>query len=629
MASCTVHFVPLQKAAEVESGTSLLEAAARAGVVINSVCGGDGICGRCRMIVTKGAVHGGETALLTRDEIRRGMVLACRTFIDGDVVVEIPEETRAVEKIVVDEDARRFRAIRPGVTPRRFSLSPLVGKVFVELKEPPLDDNLADCQRVERTIKRQTGVASTQMGLKVMRGLPALLRDSDYRVTAVIGRREGIAEIMDIEAGDTAGTNYMAVVDVGTSTVVAHLVDVCKSVTVDAQACFNSQSVYGREVTTRMIQAEKRGDKEIRDVLVDDINGLIGTLVERNDVRLRDVTAVVCAGNTTMIHFLLGLPTTNIRRHPYIAVATDTPPFRAAEVGIRINPRGLLHVVPAISSWVGGDLTAGILVTGLHERDDVCMLVDLGTNGEIIVGNSDWLAACSASTGPAFEGAGVKCGMMAEKGAIERVYVEDGEIRFKVIGNVEPRGICGSGIIDLLAVLVATGVMDRSGRLIEGSHPGVGSRRETREFVVAPGVVITEQDIENLITAKAAVFAATKIMMDRLSLAVSDVKKMFLAGGFGSYINRRNAIRIGLLPDVPVSSVHYVGNTSIWGATLAGLSAGACAALERIRKKTTYVDLMGTPEYVEQFKQARFLPHTNIELFPSVRQEREDGERIR
>jgi uncharacterized 2Fe-2S/4Fe-4S cluster protein (DUF4445 family) len=254
------------------------------------------------------------------------------------------------------------------------------------------------------------------------------------------------------------------------------------------------------------------------------------------------------------------------------------------------------------------------------------MLIDVGTNGEIVIGNKDWLMACSASTGPALEGASVRCGMMAEKGAVEKVYVEDGKIRYKVIGNTTAKGICGSGIIDLTAALLQKGVVDRAGKYIAGSHPALREDDEGARFILAAkedtgnedDVYLTQEDMDNIVTAKAAIFAATKIMLDRLNIGFNQITKLFLAGGFGSYIDRRNAIRIGLLPDLPVSSIQYVGNTSIWGATLAALSSEAYAELSEIRKNTTHYDLMGSPDYVEQFKQAMFLPHTNIELFPSV-----------
>jgi len=626
MAEYKVAFSPLYKAVTVPAGTTLLEAAAKAQITIDSVCGGDGICGRCKMIVIEGKVGGGTTALLTREEIRRGVVLACQTTVEGDLVVEIPEETRAKEKILIDEDAQRFRAVRPGIKKREFAKSPIVSKLLLTLDPPTLENNLADCQRIQMWVERLTGISSMQTGLKIIRRMSEILRDGNFTITATIGRRRGIAEIMDIEGGDTSAENVMAIVDVGTSTIVVHLVDVASMRTIGAEACFNSQATYGREVTSRMMAAEKRGPEPLQHLLVEDINQLISTLAAEHDVNLRDITAVVCAGNTAMMHFLLGLPTRNIRRDPFIAVTVEPPPFRAAEVGIRISPRGLLFAVPGISGWVGGDLTAGILATGLHEMDGLGMLVDIGTNGEIIIGNKDWLMACSASAGPALEGAGVECGMMAVQGAIEKVYVEGDAIRYDVIGGGAPDGICGSGIIDLIAVLLGRGIIDRAGKLIEGSDARVRFEADRGTFVLVPAdrtlkgreVCIDQEDIDNVITAKAAIFAAAKIMFDRLDLKFADLDELMVAGGFGSYINLSSAIAIGLLPDIPVSRIHYVGNTSIWGAKLAALSSEAREILREITKGTTYYDLMGTDDYVEQFKQAMFLPHTNIELFPSA-----------
>lgn len=625
MSSYNIVFLPLNKKVKVESGISLLEAAGHAGIIINSVCGGDGICGRCKMIVKGGKVNSMTSPLLTREEIQHGVVLACAGYVESDVVVEIPAETLAEEKIIVDQDAQRFRALRSGITQRQFSKSPLVFKIFLKLDKPTLENNLADSQRIQRMIGKRAGISAMQTGLKILRQLPVVLRKNDFAVTAIIGQRRDVAELIDIEGGDTAGRNYAAVVDVGTTTVVVHLIDVVKMTTIDAQACFNSQVIYGREVTSRIIAGEKKGAAVLQEKIIADINRLLSTLVLRNEISLKDITFVVCAGNTIMMHFLLGLPADNIRRNPYIAASVEPSPFRAAETGMKINPRGLLFSIPGIGSWVGGDITAGILATGLYERDDTAMLIDVGTNGEIVLGNREWMIACSASTGPTLEGAGVKCGMIAEKGAIEKIYLEEGHLRYRTIGNVPPRGICGSGIIDLIAVLLVKGVIDRAGKFIPGSDPGLKRIGGTWRFMIAGKgkgregreVYITQDDIDNVITAKAAVFAAAKIMLDRLNLKVSDIKKLFLAGGFGSYIDRRNAIRIGLLPDMPVSSIQYVGNTSIWGAKIAAFSYEAYNLMREIRRKTTYYDLMGSPDYVEQFKQAMFLPHTNIELFPS------------
>jgi len=400
--------------------------------------------------------------------------------------------------------------------------------------------------------------------------------------------------------------------------------------TVDAEACFNGQAVYGREVTARIMAAEEKGAGELQDVLVQDVNGLISALAGRNNVSLKNVTAVVCSGNTAMIHFLLGLPTGNLRRSPYIPATVEPPPLRAAEVGIKVNPRGLIFSLPAIGGWIGGDITAGILATGVDEANGIRMLIDIGTNGEIVIGNRDWLIACSASTGPALEGASVEHGMMARNGAIERVYAEGSSVRYSVIGGDAPQGLCGSGIIDAVAVLLRLGIIDRAGQFVKGRSDAVRFVKGRGRFVLVDEsegagrqIFLTQDDIDNVVTAKAAVFAATKIMLERLDLRFSDIDVLFLAGGFGGYIDRANAVEIGLLPDIPISRVRVVGNTSIWGATLAAFSADAWNALRAIRARTTYYDLMGSPDYVEQFEKALFLPHTDIQLFPSVTERRE------
>ena len=255
----TVVFAPLERSVTVEAGTTLLEAAGKAHITIDSVCGGDGICGRCKMIVKEGKVGGGVTALLTREEIRQGVVLACQTMVESDLLVEIPEETYARERIVIDKDAQRFRAVRAGVQWREFAKSPIVTKALLRLEPPTLQNNLADCQRIQTTVQKLTGISLMQTGLKIIRRLPQILRQNDFTVTANIGRRRGVAEIMDIEGGDTSTKNFMAIVDAGTSTIVVHLVDAIAMTTVGAQACFNSQATYGREVTARMMACEKRG----------------------------------------------------------------------------------------------------------------------------------------------------------------------------------------------------------------------------------------------------------------------------------------------------------------------------------------------------------------------------------
>ena len=624
MTQYTVTFDPFGKTVAVEAGVTLLDAASKARIAIESPCGGDGICGRCRLIVKHGNVAGDVTGLLTREEIRQGYVLACQTTVQGDLEVEIPPESRAKELVTTDLDAQRFRADGPQVETPEFPKDPLVAKVFLKLSPPTLTDNESDCDRIRTQVEKITGITAMQTGLKIIRRFPDILRRNDFAVTALVGRRADIAEIMDIEGGDTSDRNFLAVADIGTSTLVLHLVDAGSAATVDTQACFNSQSVYGREVTARMIAAERVGDKALQTLLVEDLNRLISAIASRNHINLADITAVVCAGNTAMVHFLLGLPTRHLRRSPCVDVTNEPPPLRAAEVGLKINSRGLLFTVPGIGGWVGGDVAAGIIASGLFRSEQTAMLIDVGTNGEIVLGDKDWLIACSASAGPALEGAGVECGMMAERGAIEKVWVENGALRYEVIGGGPPDGICGSGVIDLVASLLEIGVIDRGGGFVERRDPALVIEDDLPKYVLAGArtgsaggreIYISRDDINNVVIAKAAIFAASKIMLDRLGLTFREVSKLFIAGGFGSHINVENAVAIGLIPNIGLDNIQYVGNTSILGAKLAALSTEAYETLRGVAKRTTYYDLMGTHDYVEQFQQAMFLPHTNIEMF--------------
>lgn len=600
----------------VKHGVSLLEATSQAQLTINSLCGGDGICGRCKMIVRQGQVSGEVSAKLTRDEIQKGYVLACMTFVQSDLLIEIPEETWAKEKVAADEDAERFREFDHVLLYKKeYVPAPLVTKVYFELEKPSLVSNASDRQRLNDAIRRKLKYGPLQMGLKIIKTFSDVLRENDYRITATVGLRKDIAEVMNVEGGNTEDKNYMVVVDMGTTTMVAHLVNANTTETIDARACFNSQSIYGREVTTRMMAAEKKGVEELQRLLVGDINQMIISLADQNQVNLRDITAVVCAGNTVMGHFLLGLDTKNIRRAPYVPVSVAPPPLRAAEVGIKINPRGLLYSLAGISGWVGSDLTAGILATEMNEKEELSLLVDIGTNGEIIIGNQEWLVACSASTGPTLEGASLKCGMRAERGAIEKVWIANGAIQYKTIGDAPPKGICGSGIIDLISVLLNLRLINRSGRFIPGASAQITMVDGIPQFMLAEAVFITEIEIENVITAKAAVFAAIRILMRRLELQFADLTHFYIAGAFGNRIDVENAINIGLIPDMPRDRIEFVGNTSMKGAKIVAFYKEALRKIEKIRERTTYYDLMGADDYLEEFEKAMFLPHTDIELF--------------
>jgi uncharacterized 2Fe-2S/4Fe-4S cluster protein (DUF4445 family) len=639
MGGCTVTFTPEGRSATVAPGDTILKAAEAAGVFVNSICGGDGLCGKCRVVVREGSVSSRPTALLDRDEIRAGYVLACETQVLGDLVVGIPEESRLTGRTAFTaEETLRFgkaSSQRGGV--KEYAFAPLSRKLFLALPAPSLDDNLGDLERVYREIAALAPSPVMQTGLFNIRSLSKLLRENDFRITATIGRRGKTTEVVQFEPGETAGKNYGVALDIGTTTVVAGLVNLATGETASQKATYNSQIQYGEDVITRIVHTveEPDGLAKLHDTVVKDINNLIGAMVEESGINHHDITYVVAAGNTTMTHLLLGLEVANIRREPYIPGANFVPVVRAAEAGVAVNGRGLLCTLPGAGPYVGSDVTADIVACSMHEHPALSLLVDLGTNGEVVLGNVDWLMCCSASAGPAFEGGGLRCGIRATEGAIERVAINAfGRFSCKVIGKARPRGICGSGLIDLAAELFRAGAIDRAGRFVRdgsdwgGPVPGLRDGDQGPEMVIVPAaetatgrdITVSEDDLAIFIRSKGAIYTAAQALLVRMGLDFTDVQRVFVSGGFGSYIDVSNAVLIGLFPDLPVERFQFIGNGSLIGARMCLLSEGALADAEAVAGRMTYVDLSTDATFMNEFTSSLFLPHTAVEKFPSVMQ---------
>jgi len=465
-----------------------------------------------------------------------------------------------------------------------------------------------------------------QTGFRVLQKLSDVLREANYKAAVTIGQRGGTTEVIQVEPGRRCKTNYAVAVDLGTTTVVAHLIDLTTAKTIDTEATYNSQMNFGEDYIRRIIYAEQTDAfDQLQERLVHDVNDLIMTMAVRQRIDLQDITGVICAGNTAMIHFLLNLDPTRIRREPYVASAGFVPPIRAAEVGIQINKRGLLYCLPSVAAYIGSDIVAGVLTTRVYTKEKLSIFVDIGTNGEIVLGNKDWLICASSSAGPAFEGSGIKCGMRAGAGAIESLtIVNGGKIKFKTIGNSHPIGICGSGLLDTLSELFVNGIIDRTGRLKAVDDPRLTEGSECIQFqLVAPQngyqeIAITQADINNLIRSKAGVFAAIRILMNSTQTKLDDIGAVYIAGGFGNFLNVHRAVIIGMLPDVLPVKLQFVGNTSIAGAKTSLCSQKALETAERIAESMTYFDLMGNPDYMDEFIKAKFLPHTDLSLFPSA-----------
>lgn len=625
---CVVRFEPSGLKTEVAKGSTILEAGHKVGVYLSSVCGGDGYCGKCKVVISDGQFKTRQTGLLTQEEIREDIVLACQTNVLSDMTLIVPKQHRLDEgQILTDGNAERFGDIKGDMPQGDHELDSLVQKIYLELPPPSVQDHTADHERLYHGIREIIDAPIIQTGFAVLQKLSPQLKKSGYKVTVTVGSRGGTLEVVDIESGDHSKRNFAIAVDLGTTTVVAHLIDLTTGVTVDSEATYNSQISFGEDYIRRIIYGEQNNAFDVlQNRIVHDVNDLIMTLAVRQKVDLQDIGACICAGNTAMVHFLLNLDSTGIRREPFAASAGFVPAIRAAEAGVQINKRGLLYCLPGVAAYVGSDIVAGVLATGMHTSEGISLLADIGTNGEVVLGNKDWMICASSSAGPAFEGSGVKHGMRAGDGAIEKLNItEDGSIEVKTIGDCHPIGICGSGLLDTLAEFYKHGIIDRTGRFCAADDKRLTEAEDGLQFQLSPGsgeyseVVITQADIDNLIRSKAGVFSAIRALLKATQLEPEDLDSVYLAGGFGNFLDINQAIVIGMLPDVSRDRIHFAGNTAIAGAKQALLSRKSFQTCEKIAESMTYVDLMSDASYMEEFIRAKFLPHTDLSLFPSIK----------
>jgi uncharacterized 2Fe-2S/4Fe-4S cluster protein (DUF4445 family) len=642
MGKFKVIFYPWGKDVTVPEGTDLLTAAIAAGIQIFSSCGGEGVCGRCKVIVKKGAFTTEAIGRVTKEEREAGYVLACRTTVKGDMEVEVPPDSQIEKAQILTEEAKITRLaglfskaeeLEKGIEIKErtlFTHSPLATKLFLRLPQPILEENISDLERLYREIRRHREIPFLQTGLANVKKLGRLLRESHWEVTVTLGKRNGTVEVVLIEPGDNSKRNYGVALDIGTTTVVAELVDLNNKKTLSTKASHNRQASFGGDVITRMIYAEKEeGLERLHHAVVDTVNELIFASVTENNIDLNNVTSVVCAGNMTMSHLLLKVDPSYIRREPYVPTANFMPVIRAAEAGIKINPRGLLACLPGVSSYVGADITAGVFASGIDEAEELSMLIDVGTNGEIVLGNRELLICCSSSAGPAFEGSGVHSGVRAIQGAIQKVEIdpENYEVTYSTIGGASPIGICGSGYIDCLGGLLKAKIIDRSGKIRTGlSTPRLREAKEGLEFILVPAeesgtgrdIIVTQADITNLIRSKGAIYTALTILAKKMDTNLKDVAMIYIGGGFGNYLNIEKSIWIGLLPDLPREKFRFIGNSSLAGAKFTLLSYEAMRKVREIAERMTYIELSVEPSFMEEYVASLFLPHTDIHLFPTV-----------
>jgi uncharacterized 2Fe-2S/4Fe-4S cluster protein (DUF4445 family) len=638
--SVTATFLPYGKKIRVSPGSKLLDAANLCGIYLNTVCGGQGSCGKCLVIVRSGEVRGSAPP----DSEGGAPILACRTKVVGDTVIEIPRSSLVgedhEEKILLDSLTFGSPEECPcpeGANGKAEAGPALTRKVHLDLDPPSLDDPTADYERFLRSLRQQTAADNVRMGLEEIRSLATVLREGSWQVTATLTQSDTILEVLRVEPGNTRDRNYGLAVDIGTTTVVVELVHLGTRASLGTQASYNLQIGYGEDVISRIAFACSRGgQKTLQDSVVETINRLIRALSTANRIDPQEITAAVCAGNTTMTHLLLGLPPRNIRLEPYVPVVNQYPTVRAQELGLAIHPHAVVFCMPGVSSYVGGDITAGVLYTDIADSEDLSLLMDLGTNGEMVLGNREWLTCCSASMGPAFEGGGIRWGMRAASGAIERVSLNGtgGDLRYETIGGRRPRGICGSGLIDLLGTFLLKGVIDQQGRF----NPAAAGRRwrehdGSSEYVVAfrgeteagEDIAVSQEDILNVIRSKGAVYAAAQTMAQATGIGIEQIRHILVAGGFGTCLDIEKAILIGLLPDLPPERFRFVGNSSLKGARRALLCRYYLDKARTLSGSMTNLELSVYPGYMDEYVAALFLPHTDLASFPTVRERLRQG----
>jgi uncharacterized 2Fe-2S/4Fe-4S cluster protein (DUF4445 family) len=620
-------------------GENLLDLARKANVVIDAPCSGNGSCGKCKVQLMSGDLKSKKSLHLDDNEFNEGWRLACGSTVLGDVKIMVPDIASAYKSRMKTADLsspaelRIFNELQENLKAAGLTQRSFVRSFTVKMDEPTLSDTMPDNERFSRAVCDATGAANVVVPFFIMKQLPDLMRDNNFELRCVGELFEGTMEILDLSTNAGQAPVCGLAIDIGTTTVTGVLIDLDTGRILSKASAGNGQIRYGADVINRIVEQQKKGgiDKLQRAIVDETLEPLIEIMCAEANIRRNRIFHMAVASNTTMNHLLLGINADFIRTEPYIPAFFDMRPIQTRAICITLAAGAKLSVAPNIGSYVGGDITAGALACMIWNTQKFSMLIDLGTNGEIVFGNNEFLMSCACSAGPAFEGGDISCGMRATHGAIEACTIdtETMEPTMKIIGKIRPVGLCGSGIIDVIAELFRTGIINGKGKFIRE-----GQRVKHDEFNIgryilafsedsASGrqVAITEVDIDNFIRAKGAIFSAIMTIITSLGFGPENLEQVFVAGGIGSGINIQNAIRIGMFPDLPLEKYSYIGNSSLAGAYAMLTSEDAAKKLFEISKSMTYIELSTEPGYMDSFVAACFLPHTDETLFPSVNDE--------
>lgn len=618
-------------------GDNLLETARRANVAIDAPCSGNGACGKCRVKLTKGELDSPQTRHINDDEYAEGWRLSCMSKLVSDVTVEVPDIASAyrsrmrVADISSPKELKIFNDTERAISEAGIEFSNNLSSVRIQMSEPTPEDTLPDNERLAWKLREETGKEDVVITYAALKNLARVLRESAFDVRVILETEGETVRVLEVLPGADTSPIAGLVVDLGTTSVAAILVDMESGKVLSKASTGNGQIRYGADVINRIIESSKEGGSERlqKAAVGESICPLVQEMCRSAKLKPERIYRAAVAGNTTMNHLLLGLDADPVRMDPYIPSFFHADPMRANDIRLGLHPEAKLLLAPNIGSYVGGDITAGAFASMLWNKEELALFIDLGTNGELVFGNNEFLMSCACSAGPAFEGGDISCGMRATDGAIDscEIDIETMEPHFTTIGNAEhPVGICGSGIIDIIAELFRTGIINgkgkfsREGRRVRRDEHGMGS------YIIAfkedtggvRDVAINEVDIDSFIRAKGAIFSATMTMLSSMGMDPSVLNHVYVAGGIGSGINMKNAVTIGMLPDIDLDLFSYIGNSSLSGAYAMLTSRQSEEKISELARSMTYLELSTEPGYMDAFVAACFLPHTDAQLFPSV-----------
>ena len=633
----TITFLPDKISVAADKNDTILTAAAKAGVYIPASCGGEGVCGKCKVLV-KGEVRS-DKGTLRQEDWDKGFRLACRSIAESDLEVTIPELTTKSGKALKHRPKTTRSASAKALDSLigQWTAKPPVRKICLELQPPTIEDNMADMQRVLRALRQALPDYEGEIVYDfpdLLKYLPRTLRDGEWKVTLLLRQGEPL-RIIDIEAGDTTAKLYGLALDIGTTTCTGLLINLRTGEILAEASNYNDQISLGEDVISRIIYAVRPGGlKAMQAKIVSTINTIIEDICRQRVISPSDIACITAAGNTVMSHLLLGIDPKYLREAPYVPSVSQFPLLKAAELGIHVHPSTRLLLYPCIASYVGGDIVSGVHACQMAKSDKISLFIDIGTNGEIVVGGKDWMACAACSAGPAFEGGGIQFGMRATSGAIEKfqIHPETFEPMVVTVGQSKPAGVCGSGLIAIIAELLENKVIDRQGkfhhnlntsRIREGDNGWEYVLVWARNSLVGEDIVLTEVDIDNLMRAKGAMYAGYQTLLESVGLSFADLDQVILAGNFGAYLDLEQAICIGMLPDISREHFYYLGNASLLGCQISLTDMSRFQELEATRQLITNMELSENPQFMQHYMAALFLPHTDMQLFPSVRQKLE------